>query len=781
MKPGPPGSFGALLKALREAAGYTQEELATIAGLSVHGVSALERGERRRPHVETVRALSAALDLRGPTREALLASARAPAQAPAVDELSHVSLPLALTALLGRDTDVKALRDLLADPAARLITLIGPGGVGKTRLALELAHAIADESACRVLFVGLAAVRNSAFVAPAIAEALGVVDDTALDLLRRARLACEGQPTLLVLDNFEHVLDKAPLVADLLMSVDALRVLATSRAPLRVRGEREYAVRPLALDVNVDVRSPADLARAPAVRLFVERARDVQPDFCLTASNGPTVSAICRRLDALPLALELAARWIKVLTAEDLLRRLMHDVLLSTGGPRDLPERQQTINATVAWSYQLLAPNEQRLFRRLGVLPGRFPIEAAAAVLAGREDSSPGNDQALCAAAGLIDKSLLLQSETCVASRPWYDMLETVRAYAALELTSAGERDDAVEGLVRYSTAEASLAAEGLAGSAQVEWLDRVREDLETYRGALAWLIDHDRPAEAIDIALGLMFFWIIRGHAAEGLRWYEQILKLPSLPPAVESRALLGAGAMGYSQGEVGYARTALARALALACDTGDIAVVAQAENLLGRVEYSLGHLDAAGEHYARSLERFRALALAWGIGNALTGMATVHLATGDSTSAERLLDEATSVLRPVGPWFLALALDVRAILAVLRGNADESIAIVRESLTLIRGLHENHAFVFALGPLAVAAMLKGDEAWAARILGARDAVTERTRATVAVRQSLDNLMGLGEREVRARLAPDRWAAAYAAGRQMSIDSLLKDIDRIV
>ena len=228
----------------------------------------------------------------------------------------------------------------------------------------------------------LAAVRNSAFVAPAIAEALGVVDATALDLPRRARAACDGQPTLLVLDNFEQVLDAAPLVADLLTSVAALRVLVTSRAPLRVRGEREYAVGPLALE-PADATSPADLARAPAVRLFVERVRDVQPDFRLTSANGPTVTAICRRLDALPLALELAAPWMKVLTAEDLLRRLTHDVLLSTVGPRDLPERQQTMNATVAWSYQLLGPNEQRVFRRLGALPGRFPIEAAAAVLAG--------------------------------------------------------------------------------------------------------------------------------------------------------------------------------------------------------------------------------------------------------------------------------------------------------------------------------------------------------------------------------------------------------------
>jgi predicted ATPase/DNA-binding XRE family transcriptional regulator len=779
MKPGPAGSFGAQLKAFREAAGYTQEELATIAGLSVHGVSALERGERRRPHIDTVRALSAALDLTGDVRDAFLRSARAPSHKPALDRAGSVSLPMPLTALLGREADARTLSQWLADPGARLITLIGPGGVGKTRLALESARAIADEGACRVVFVGLAAVRNAAFVAPAIAEALGLSEDTALDLPRRARIACEGQPTLLLLDNFEHVLDMAPLVAELLMSAPTLRVLATSRAPLHVRGEREYAVGPLALDPDAPSTSPADLAGAPALRLFVERARDVDPAFRLTAANAPAVTAICRRLDALPLALELAAPWIRVLTVEDLLGRLMDDVLLPMSGPRDLPERQRTINATVAWSYQLLSPHEQQLFRRLGVLPGRFPIEAAAAVLAGREDASAGSHDALRAAAGLMDKSLLLRSDTPAGSRPLYDMLETVRAYAALELAAAGERDDAIQGLVRYVTAEASLAAEGLIGTGQVEWLNRVREDLENYRGALAWLIEHDRPLEAIDITFGLMFFWMIRGHAAEGQRWYEQIHNLPSASTGIASKAFLGAGAMGYALGEIAYARTALSRACALAHELGDMVVLAQAENLLGRVEHSLGDLDAAREHYTRSLERFRRLPLAWGIGSSLTGMATVHAAAGDPASAERLLDEAASVLRPVGPWFLALALYVRAILDVRRGDADEAIAVVRESLTLSRGLHDHFAFVFTLGPLAVAAMLKGDDAWAARILGARDSVTERTGATFVVRQSLDDLIRLGERDVRARLGPNRWAAAYAAGRQTSFDLLLNDIDR--
>jgi predicted ATPase/DNA-binding XRE family transcriptional regulator len=772
-----PRSFGAQLKALREAAGFTQEELATIAGLSVHAVSALERGERRRPHLETVRALSSALDLTEAARDALLARARAPVHTLAVEAQRKVSLPLPLTALVGREADLQRLRRWLADPAARLVTLVGPGGVGKTRLALELVRIIADEGAVRVVFVSLAAIRDTNLVASAIAEALGLSDVTTPELPRCVRVACRDSATLLVLDNFEQVLDAAALVAELVTSVAPLRILVTSRAPLRVRGEREYAVEPLVLDIDSGAMLPADLERVPAVRLFLERVRDVRPDFRLTPANAPTVAAICRRLDALPLALELAAPWLKVLTPEDLLRRLAQDVLPAAPGRRDLPERQQTMNATVAWSYQLLDASGQRMLRRLGVLPGRFPIEAATAVLAGREPSSAGIDEALHAAAGLIDKSLLLRTESSVAARPLYDMLESVRAYAALELAAADERDDAMDGLVRYSTAEAGQAAEALVGPAQVEWFHRVRDDLESYRCALAWLIAHGRLADATDIAVGLRLFWNIRGHAAEGLRWCEQILNHPS-PRAVESKALLGAGSMRYSLGKIEQARTALARAVALAEDSGDTTIVAQAENLLGRVEQSLGDVDAAREHYARSLELFRAKGVAWGIGNSLTGMATLHVATADHRSAERLLDEATSVLRSAGPWFLALALDVRAILAVRRGNADDTIATVHESLTLIRGLHDNHAFVFALGPLAVAAMIKGDHAWAARILGARDAVSERTGATVDVRQSLDDLIGLGEREVRARLGPDRWGAAYAAGRQMSIDALFTDIE---
>ena len=779
MQSGAPRSFGAQLKSLREAAGFTQEELATIAGLSVHAVSALERGQRRRPHVDTVRALAAALDLTGVTREALFGSARAPAPTAAADELRDGALPLAPTIFLGRESDVHTLRLWLLDPTARLITLTGPGGAGKTRLALELARAIAAEGGLRVVFVPLAAIRDATLVAPSIAEALGLSDVTAADLPRLARGACEDQPTLVVLDNLEQILDAAPLIADLLTSVATLRVLATSRAPLRLRGEREYSVGPLPLASDLDARSPADLARCAAVRLFIERVRDVRPDFRLTPANGPTVAAICRRLDALPLALELAAPWLKVLTPEDLLGRLTDDVLLSSAGPRDLPERQRTMNATVAWSYQLLTPDEQRVFRRLGALPERFSIEAAAAVVAGQEERSTSSD-ALEVVAALIDKSLLLRVETAVTTRPLYQMLETVRAFAALELTAAGEEDDALAGLARYCVGEAALAAEGLVGRAQVEWLDRVRHDLENFRSALAWLLDRGLAAEASDIAGGLMFFWLIRGHAAEGLRWYERTLNLPSIPPAAESRSLLGAAVMSFTQGELERARAGLTGVLALAPEVDDVQMVATAEMMLGHIELAGRHVEAARDRFAHSYERFTALAIPWGAGHALTGMAWVVLATGDVGQAERLLDEATTLVGRAGPWFESLNIQRRANLAVRRGNPDQAISLVRESLTRVRALHDKYAFVYALIPLTAAAILKGDDAWAAEILGVRDAVTDRTGVTV-VDEAAHDFREQAERDLRARLGPERWDRAHAAGRRSSIDGLLRDIDRVL
>jgi tetratricopeptide (TPR) repeat protein len=436
------------------------------------------------------------------------------------------------------------------------------------------------------------------------------------------------------------------------------------------------------------------------------------------------------------------------------------------------------MNATITWSYERLAPNERLLSRTPAALSGCFPIEAATAVLGDGQDASDASRAALEAAAGLIDKSLLLRAETSAESRPLFQMLETVRAYAGLELTASGERDDALEGLARYCMDEASLAANGLIGPAQAEWLDRVRDDLENYRGALAWLIERGRAREASEIAWHLMWFWVIRGHTVEGLRWYEQILNLPSLPSAAAPRVLVAGAAMSYVQGELESARTALTRALALARGGGDVEIMAQSEIVFGHVERSAGNFDAARDRLTSCLEHFQSLAIPWATGNALAGMAAIALATGDTREAERLVDRATSSLQQAGPWFLHLGLYVRAILAVRRGKPDEAIAIVRESLNDVRELRDNFAFVYALVPLAAAAVLRGDDAWGARILGVRDAITDRTGTTV-VDKSVHDLRDQAESEVRARLGPDRWERAYAAGRATSIDSLIEYIDR--
>ena len=772
----PVRSFGAHLKVLRETAGFTQEELATIAGLSVHAVSALERGERKRPYVETVRSLSAALDLSGPARDALIASARAPVSTTAVEELSGSTMPVPLTRLLGREHDLAALRTWIADPSARLITLVGTGGVGKTRLALELGREVADEGVTHVAFVPLAVIRDPAFVASAIAESVGLADVSARDLPRRVRAACDDHPTLMVLDNFEHVLDAVPIVADLLISAPSLRLLVTSRAPLRVRGEREYAVGPLALDAATESASDND---APAVRLFVERVRDARPDFRLTPVNRDAVTAICRRLDALPLALELAAPWIKVLTPDDLLRRLEHDALFSAEGPRDLPERQRTMNSTVAWSYHLLDADDQRAFRRFGALPAFFPIDAAAAVLGG-DDGGATIDAALQAAARLIDKSLLQRADPAAGGIvPQYQMLETVRAYAMLQLTASGERDQAMESLVRYCTEQSELAMDALSGPAQVEWLHRVRANLDCIRSVLAWLLEGGRSEEASVIASGVAFFWLIRGHSVEGLQWYEQVLSRPPLPARAEARMLMGAALMCYAQGNLTRAREALTGTVALAREAADWSLQAQAEHLFGHAELAVGNIAAATTRFTNSVDQFKTLGIAWGIGAALTGMAWVALSEGNVPLVERLLDEATEVLRAAGPWFMSLVRYLRALLAVHRGDADAAIASMRDSLVHIREVHDKFAFVYALIPLSAAAILKGNDEWAARLLGARDAVTERTGATV-VDKSAHAMRDQTERDVRIRLGPDRWAAAYASGREASIDMLLKEIDSL-
>ncbi len=619
----------------------------------------------------------------------------------------------------------------------------------------------------RVVFIELARLSDAAFVSSAIAEAFGAADAVEADLPRRIRAACADRPTLAVLDNCEHVLDAAPLLATLVSAVHGLRLLATSRAPLRVRGEREYLVEPLAIEPDSSDAPPA------AVRLLVDRIHDFDPNFRI-ADGGQLATAICRRLDALPLAIELAAPWFKALSADDILRRLEHNVLSATIGRRDLPARQQTMNATVAWSYRLLAQDEQRAFRRLGVLPGLFPIEAAVAVQAEGATRATSRERAQSTVAGLIERSLLQCVEGSCSTRPLYRMLETVRAYAATELAASGEFEAAMEGLIRYALQAASTADEQLVGAEAGVWLDHVRDDLESFRAAMRWLVERHRGSDACDVASHLLFFWLIRGHAAEGLRWYREFAEL-DVPPRTRAKALAGTAVMYYALGDIDRARRAGQRSLLV--EAADPADVALAESMLGYAELASGNLPGAEVHFKRARSLYETLGFAWALSNVLGAIAWTALAAGDFDQADRVLDESAVHASKAGPWFSGIALYVRAVLAIRRGKPDEAIERVRDSLSRIRLLNDKFALVYALVPLSAAAELTGDDAWAARILGARDGVTERT-GVMAVDESVRDLRERVERDSRSRLGPKRWAREYETGWNASLDSLLTEVD---
>ncbi|MEO8257272.1 MAG: helix-turn-helix domain-containing protein [Acidobacteriota bacterium] len=767
--------FGAHLKALRDAAGFTQEELATIAGLSVHAISALERGERKRPQTDTVRALAAALDLAPAARDVFVASARG-LSADAPSEPGRRALPVPLTPLIGREADLTRLDQWVADPAVRLLTLVGPGGVGKTRLAVALAHRLAADATGRVLFVPLSAVSDPGLVGAAVAEVFGLDDATTRDLPARVQAACRETPTWLVLDNFEQVAPAASLVTALLTEVAALRILITSRTPLHVRGEREFEVAPLALDDRLTYQTPADLAGLSAVELFVSRVRDVWSDFHLTQTNSPVVAAICRRLDGLPLALELAAPWVKTLAAEGLLTQLHGAEVLAAAGPVDLPPRQRTMNATVAWSVQLLPVPEQRAFRRLGAIPGRFSIEAAAAVIAG---TTVVVDAEVTAAVPLVrtlhDTSLLRGTHTPEAASPSYVLLETVRAYATRELLASGEHADAMEGLVRYCVAQGGRAAPGIQGPQQIEWLDRVRDDLESHRAVLGWLLAQGRADEAAALAWSLVLFWIMRGHSAEGLRWFEQVRHGVPSGGVAEAQCLVGAALMRFTHGDMAGAGTA-STPVAENRDA-DPDVRAHACLCLGHVDYATGQLAAAREEFHRARSLFRDAAIAWGEGNSITGLAWVALGAGEGGEAARLLDEADAIWPACGPWFRALGWYLRGVLALQGHDARAVLRFTQDSLTGLRAFHDTFAFAYALVPLLGAAGLLGDDRWVARIAGARDVFADRTGSR-AVDPLTDAVCAGAEADARARLGPESWAVAYAAGRRLSVEGILDEID---
>jgi predicted ATPase/transcriptional regulator with XRE-family HTH domain len=706
-------SFGRWLRQRRRALDLTQDDLARQVGCSVFTVRKIEADERR-PSRQLAERLADKLMVASGDRAAIISLARAepylnpraaeaPEQPLPAPQQPLGNLPVPLTRLIGRKQDLAAVRNMLLHSETRLLMLLGPPGVGKTRLSIAVAHEVQAAFGDGAYFVELAPLGDTALVLVTIAQALGIREIAGQLLLETLKIALHSKRLLLVLDNFEHILDAAPPIVELLEACVGLKALITSRAALHVRGERLYALPPLLLPDPTRLPATGVLARIPAMALFVERAQAALPHFRLTDQNAAAVAALCVRLDGLPLAIELAAARIKLFAPEELLARLERRLALLTGGPRDLPQRQQTLRNTIAWSYQLLDRAQQTLFTRLAVFVGGWILEAAEAVC------NPADELGIAIVDGLqslLDQSLLRQVEG-LDGVPRFRRLETIREYALERLAESGEAAVSQRRHADYFLRLAERAEPELRGIEQTTWLARLEVEYDNLRAALGWAVQRGEVELGARLAGALWRFWEARGLWSEGAAHLAEIAPktlVDALPhTGVWAKLLQGRAVLAFYLGDHAAARLLFEHSLARFRELEDRSGIAWTLIYYGWQINDGGDPLGARPLFEESLTIFRELGDRQGMGWALARLGLVYLFLGELPAAYPLLEEGLALCRAVGDrWGTAWILQLLGVVVGELGDPAAAVALEAESLAISRALGDRRNMGYAQAILA-------------------------------------------------------------------------------
>ena len=733
-------------------------------------------------------------------------------------------LPVPRSRLIDREQERAQTQALLQREDVGLVTLTGPGGVGKTRVAVQVAADLVSQFTDGVAFIELSALKDPTLVVSAVARALGVSESESGSVDKRLLEYLRPRQVLLVLDNVEQLVAAAPLAAQALALAPRLKLLVTSREPLRVRDEQIVPVPPLALPDPAHLPDLDHLVQIPAVALFVERAREARPDFALTSENAAPIVEICQRLDGLPLALELAAAVLSLLSPAALLARLERLLPLPSRGARDLPERQQTLRNTIAWSYDLLEAGEQQLFRRLSVFAGGFTLEAVqgVCVFEAFETSSPAqadDGAVLEQLAYLLDKSLV-QAQQGTGGEPRFTLLETIREYATEQLATSGEEAAVQQRHAHYFLKLAEEVEPHLSSSQGDIWLERLEREDANLRAALAWSkANQDAVETGLRLAGVLYYYWFLLGSLREGRTWLEEMLARTASTErsAARGRALLGAGMLAWAEGDYEAASPCAEESLSMVREAGDKRLTGWAESVLGLVRFGQGNTAAARPLLEESRTLFKDLGDVWNEAFTLYALGSVVYGSGDPAAARAFYEESLRLYQEHGnehcSWYASLVLSALQVVVSTQGDQEmvrsldhqlqplmqqarnrgalvvflinigdlwlhrwgdkpQAKVLYREGLSLWRNLQrveQGIGIVRALAGLAEVAAAQGQAERAGRLFGAADSLFP---SDSVYREDVNRHVA----EARAHLNAATFEAGWATGQAMTQEQAVAD-----